>query len=560
MTQVTYQKKLSRHFTRYAAVLVLLLFVAFTLILSVYTIGLNIYRNDRNNSLLSDSFSLTHKEYTEFLEDGNTRDLFQRRLQGDVSEQYLAYQYRQFSRTAHLPGMLILSDEQGDILYVSASTDTLSTHLKYFNKLIHHNLMQTPASYTTVYRFLNKVGKYVIAAPVPDKNGRMIGSAVIYIDDSSWEEIMRLNQFDGIITDESGHIIAASNRNMVENQTFFSDDDRLLYRHQADRYWSAVSHLPQCGVYIHTFLKSTGIGPYYFLTLIELAVLLAGLLLTGRLLSQRIAGLNSRSLEILHREINAIQTSDANRRISLDSGDEFEDIAHHINNMLNHLESLGNRNLVLEQLNSQMERLRLEAQFDPHFLYNNLENIRYAIRMGDKDADDIILKLTSLLRYSISTSKSVVTLQEDLHHLHDYLSIIQFRFRDRFHFSISVPADCLDHLCPRMCLQPLLENSVKYVLQRQQVLHISVRAWKDDSFLYLEVTDNGHGFEPDKLAALRGIISSDHQIQSPHHGLRNVARRLALQFGADSCMTLDNLPGSGAQIVLRIAHRQEVLP
>ena len=64
MTQVTYQKKLSRHFTRYAAVLVLLLFVAFTLILSVYTIGLNIYRNDRNNSLLSDSIRLTHKEYT----------------------------------------------------------------------------------------------------------------------------------------------------------------------------------------------------------------------------------------------------------------------------------------------------------------------------------------------------------------------------------------------------------------------------------------------------------------------------------------------------------------
>ena len=136
MTQVTYQKKLRRHFTRYAAVLVLLLFVAFTLILSVYTIGLNIYRNDRNNSLMSDSFRLTHKEYTGFLEDGNTRDLFQRRLQGDVSEQYLAYQYRQFSRAAHLPGMLILSDEQGDILYVSASTDTLSTHLKYFNKIL----------------------------------------------------------------------------------------------------------------------------------------------------------------------------------------------------------------------------------------------------------------------------------------------------------------------------------------------------------------------------------------------------------------------------------------
>ena len=420
--------------------------------------------------------------------------------------------------------------------------------------------MQASTSYTTVYRFLNKVGKYVIAVPVPDKNGRMIGSAVIYVDNSSWEEIMRQNQFDGIITDESGHIIAASNRNMVENQTFFSDDSRLFYRHQTGRYWSAVSHLPQCGVYIYTFLKHTGIDSYYFLTLIELAVLLAGLLLTGRLLSQRIAGLNSRSLEILHREINAIQASNASRRISLDTGDEFEDIAHHINTMLNHLESLSNRNLVLEQLNSQMERQRLEAQFDPHFLYNNLENIRYAIRMGDKDADNIILKLTSLLRYSISTSKSVVTLQEDLHHLRDYLSIIQFRFRDRFHFSISVPADCMNHLCPRMCLQPLLENSVKYVLQRQQVLHVSIRAWQDDSFLYLEVTDNGHGFDPNKLATLRSIISTDQQMQSPHHGLRNVARRLALQFGADSRMTLDNLPESGAQIVLQIAHNQEVLP
>lgn len=560
MTRTTYQKKLSRHFTQYAAILVLLLFLAFTLILSVYTFGLDIYRNSRNNRLLSDQFSLTYKEYAGFLKEEDTRILFQRRLREEVSDQYLAYQYRLFSRTAHLPGMLILSDRQGNIRYVSAGGESLNTHLKYFNSLIHQNLVKTPVSYTTVYRFLNKTGKYVIAAPVSDERGRMIGSAVIYIDDSSWEEIMRQNQFDGIITDSSGHIIAASNRNMVEDQKFFPEDSRLVYRLQTERYWYKTSCLSQYGIYIHTFLKSTEIGPYYFLTVIELAVLLAGLLLTGRLLSQRIAGLNSRSLEILHREINAIQTGEAGRRISLDTGDEFEDISRHINTMLDHLEALNNRNLVLQQLNSQMERLRLEAQLDPHFLYNNLENIRYAIRMGDRNVDDIILKLTSLLRYSISSAKSVVTLEEDLQHLQNYLSIIQFRFGDRFRFSVSVPEACMNRLCPRMCLQPLLENSVKYVLQQQQVLQVSVRGWQDDAFLYLEVTDNGMGFPADRLAELRKIISTDQQLNSPHHGLRNVARRLALQFGSDSCMTLDNLPGGGARILLRIAHGQEVLP
>lgn len=209
-------------------------------------------------------------------------------------------------------------------------------------------------------------------------------------------------------------------------------------------------------------------------------------------------------------------------------------------------------------MNNQMERLQLEAQFDPHFLYNTLESIRYSIRLGDKDADFIILKLTSLLRYSIDAPEEMVSLRSDLLHLRDYLTIIQYRFQDRFHYELDIPDSCLDHPCPRLCLQPIVENSVKYVLQRQQSLTVTIRAWEDEDFLYLEVADDGVGMSQELLEEMRHLIAAKTAPYSTHHGLKNIARRLNLQFGGGSGMELNSVPGQGTQVLLRIAHMEDM--
>lgn len=555
MDRGSYQKKLSRQFARYAAGIVLVFFTVFTVILLVYTLGFNTYLNAKNNDLLSRAFLQSYRQYTDFLTAEDTQALFLRRLDGEVSDNYVSYWFNSFVLTTGLSSELILTDGQDNIAYANVDGGP-STHLRYFDRLVRQNLGGAGTVYSTTYRLFENTGKYVLSTPLFREDGSMAGAASVYIDGSGWASMMLQNQFDGVITDTEGWIIAASNRTLVDGiHRFRPDLGRTLYAGR--QYWMSRTYEPRCGVYLYTFVKNSGLTAYYAVALCALAVLVAALLLTGRTFARRIADLNSRSVEILHTELTAIQSGDGSHRVELHTGDEFETIADHINAMLDHLEFLNSRNLELGRLNSQMERLQLEAQFDPHFLYNTLESIRYAVRLGDRDADSVILKLTSLLRYSIGDPAEMVSLRADLLHLRDYLAIIQYRFPGRFHYRLDIPDGCLDHPCPRLCLQPIVENSVKYVLQRQQTLAVAIRAWEDGAFLYLEVTDNGTGIPPALLEEIRRLIASETDLHSTHHGLKNIARRLSLQFGAGSGMELDSVPGEGTRVLLRIAHTED---
>lgn len=552
MASVSYQKKLSRQFTRYAAGMVLVFFLSFTILLLVYTLGINRYRNNKCNDLVAASFSRSYDLYTEFLCSPEAQELFLRRLAGEISDNYTAYYYNSFSLTTGMTSGLILSDAEGTILFSNVGDGTPGTHLSYFNRLVQQNLTTPSQIHSSVYHLLGDSGKYVLAVPLLQNDGTPAGAAAIYIDGSTWESEMRQNQFDGVITDGNGHIIAASNRVWLSGINRYQPESGI-----SEKYSISVSHLQKQDVYIYTFVQNLGVWSYYAIAAVALACLLVALLLSGQTFARRIADLNSRSLETLHRELTAIQEN-GRHRLELHTGDEFEDISDHINTLLDHLRSLNDRNLELAQLNNQMERLQLEAQFDPHFLYNTLESIRYAIRLGDRNVDTVILKLTALLRYSISQPDGPVVLRDDLRHMQDYLDIIQYRFQSRFHYEISIPESCLDHLCPKLILQPLVENSVKYGMQQRSVLTVRICGWKDEDFLYLEVSDDGPGIDPALLSEMQTLIGSNADQRSPHYGLRNIARRLRLQFGAGSSMELHSVQGQGTTVLLRVSHMEVI--
>lgn len=554
MASVSYQEKLSQQFTRYVAGMILFFFAAFTVVLLIYTLGINHYRNSKYNSQMTASFTRSYSQYSEFLRSQDTQKVFLRRLAGEVSDNYTAYYYNSFSLSTDTKSGLILSNAEGDVVFSNVDNGEPGSHLSYFNRLVQQNLTGAKGVYSSVYSLLGS-SKYVLAVPLFWEDDTPAGAAAVYVDSSAWEAEMRQNQFDGLITDGSGHIIAASSRIWLGGINRYQPSDTIDIN--AQKYTVNSSYLPEQDVYIYTFLKNGGVGPYYAIAALALAAMLIALLVTGRTFARRIANLNSRSLETLHQELTAIQEA-GHQRLELHTGDEFEDIADHINTLLDHLRSLSDRNLELAHLNNQMERLQLEAQFDPHFLYNTLESIRYAIRLGDKDVDAIILKLTALLRYSISTPDAPVVLRDDLRRMQDYLDIIQYRFRTRFRYEISIPESCLDHPCPKLILQPLVENSVKYGLQQRAVLTVRIRGWEDEDYLYLEVSDDGTGMDPALLSEMQALVQANVDQHSSHYGLRNIARRLRLQFGAGSNMELHSVQGQGLTVLLRISHTEEL--
>lgn len=560
MAQITYQEKLSRQFNRYVVGIVLVFFGILSLLLLLHSFFITEYENLQNSQLLSDTVTRTCRQYEEFLRSEEAQETFLARLREENSDNYTSYYFNSFALSAGVDGGLILCDEDDQIVYNSVEHDPTNLHLSYFHSLLLENLHHQGEIYHTIYQRSAEMGSYVMAVPLYDSVGRYAGAAAVYIDCSDWEEVMRQNQFDGIIVGGNDYVLAVSNSALLDGPVNrFALEESPFYTAGGQSYRQSSGTVSEYGITFYIFQHAGDLSPYYAILAIAIIILVATLLITGRSFSRRIANLNSSSVETLHNEITAIQNRQGEHRIELHTGDEFETIADHINTMLDHLEALNERNMELDRLNNQMERLQLEAQFDPHFLYNTLESIRYGVRLGDRDVDSMILKLTALLRYSINSVQTQVTLEEDLRHLQDYLDIIQYRFQSRFHYHVDIPAQCLSHPCPKLLIQPLVENSVKYGLQKRKNLTVSIRGWQDEDFLYIEVKDDGPGMEEGRLEEVRQLIQESPDQQSSHHGLKNVARRLKLQFGGGSGMELSSIPGEGTVTLLRVAHIEVAL-
>src|SRR5699024_7582755 len=125
-------------------------------------------------------------------------------------------------------------------------------------------------------------------------------------------------------------------------------------------------------------------------------------------------------------------------------------------------------------LKNEAKIKQLEAQFNPHFLYNSLETIKYLIDLDPKQATRMILNLNHLLRYSIDVTKHEVTLEEDIENVKKFLEIIKTRLDERFAYEINISEEVQKTKIPRLLIQPLIENSVKHGFQVKEDLNIAI--------------------------------------------------------------------------------------
>ena len=171
-------------------------------------------------------------------------------------------------------------------------------------------------------------------------------------------------------------------------------------------------------------------------------------------------------------------------------------------------------------------------------------------------ADSLIIQLTQILRYSIDTSREYVHLDEDMAYIGDYLDIQKCRYGDRLRYEINIGEDCLPCMIPKLVLQPIIENSIKYGFQKKQQIHILITGRLDNSLLLLSVKDDGLGMPEAEALGLAETLHSPRP-GSEHIGLRNIARRLFLQYGSESGLELKNEEGVGLEVIVKIRQKGE---
>lgn len=202
------------------------------------------------------------------------------------------------------------------------------------------------------------------------------------------------------------------------------------------------------------------------------------------------------------------------------------------------------------QLASSLNEARLralQAQLQPHFLFNTLNGIATLLHRDPAAAEEMLTSLSELLRVALSgSSRQEIPLREELDFLRRYLDIQQMRFGDRLQSTEQISADCLSCLVPTLILQPLVENAIRHGIEPTgEPGKVRVGAHRSGEGLYLVVEDNGAGF--------------GHGLTSPSQtglGLSNVRERLATLYGHAGKLSFEVPAGGGVRVVLELPIRR----
>ena len=195
----------------------------------------------------------------------------------------------------------------------------------------------------------------------------------------------------------------------------------------------------------------------------------------------------------------------------------------------------------------------LQAQINPHFLYNTMDTIIWLIEADkQQEAVEMVSNLSSFFRHSLSRGEDVITLAEEERHVRSYLQIQHARYQDIMEYILDIDPGLHDAMLPKLTLQPLVENALYHGIKLKRAKGtIRITATLADGCVLLRVEDNGVGITPQRLAQLRDAMERQERVG---FGLSAVNQRLRLQFGPEYGLRLDSEEGQGTTVTARIPY------
>jgi len=244
------------------------------------------------------------------------------------------------------------------------------------------------------------------------------------------------------------------------------------------------------------------------------------------------------------------------------TNNEFESLNRSFQRLRERLNEAISREIKAQTLQIQASFDSLQAQVNPHFIYNILNVLsNKGIVNGDDEICEICDSIASMLRYSTSTLKRTATIDEELEHVRKYLMLMKKRFEHRFEYEISVDPKICNETIPKIVLQQIVENSINHGFEKlQTIMRISVKGYASDGWWYIEITDNGQGFAPEVLNQLEtkmGEVKRELSGGKSYKGLAiggmgliNTYARLLLFHHGNFVFKLENAEDGGAKVTI----------
>lgn len=228
---------------------------------------------------------------------------------------------------------------------------------------------------------------------------------------------------------------------------------------------------------------------------------------------------------------------------------EMRPIAQQYNKILNEVMRLIEQNDELQEQTRIAQIRQLQSQFNPHFIFNTLDTIKYMISLDQQKAQDMIVRLSKLLRYSLDASQAgLVNLDQDLAYIEDYLQLQKIRLGDMFVYQLQVPQQS-GLLIPKMVIQPMVENSLAHGFVQDREFRLVIKIKQENEWLRVIVQDNGEGMDEVQLKQIREDLESMHE-DYRHIGIMNSHKRIRLYFGEGCGVAINSVIHQGTTVTM----------
>lgn len=345
------------------------------------------------------------------------------------------------------------------------------------------------------------------------------------------------------ILSQNGSVILSKNK--YDSKAIAAQKDTLVsYVNLKNPNWKIVYHVPFSKLYEDINSLKNKI----FIIAIWAIILLS---VTSILMSMDII----KPINQLVYAMKNFQDKGIHKELEIKRNDELGYLGRTFNKMTEKIDYLLNMIYKEKLTRKEAEIKALQAQINPHFLFNTLENINWLAQLnGVQEISDTVTALGSLMEASIGRDQKLVSLDEEINYMDNYFEIMKSRFGDRIVLMKEIEDETKEVLIPRLLVQPLLENAIYHGvenLRRNGI--ISIRTSIKDDFLEIEVEDNGVGIKEQDLLELREYLKGNNKnSENKSVGLSNVDKRIKLYYGDENGLQIYSKYNEYTKVIMRI--------
>lgn len=516
--------------------------------------------NNKTKTEIVNQIDSMYSDYQQFIDyiSQQVTELSNEDIKGNIVS--LSTQVYSFLKTQNIVGDFYLLNAENEIM-ISNKNDLPSylSSKSIYNLGFSTKAFNQPNTIQMSFEHLENNRKGLVMGKVINHDDKFVGLLLFEFNQSLFSDYFAdLDQAHWIISDKHGYILHSTDIKFSDRlgriDKRYRNETTALLNFESNyyiKYLSAAQN--QLNIYVISQISS------YHSIFLTIAVVLAAIYFMVYsfllIVTDKIADNKTKVIDQIVESMSNVNNGNFDQKMIIHSEDEFQQIAISYNQMLDKIKTLISDNVEMGRQNVISELKQLETQFDPHFIFNALELIKYMIKMDSQHASKIIVGMSELLRSSLHNKDSLVTLEEDIRYTENYLLIQKYRFENKLNYRFTIEGDIKGFIIPKRTIQPIIENALVHGSNFPKPCQLDIFVKKRNDILEIVICDNGKGFTLSKINELN-VLLSQKQNNTKHNGLYNVHRRIQIMYGHDYGLRIEHqVEGSKVVISLPIKER-----